>query len=140
MIRMIWTGCFETQSLIVYYQHFMLNKKSRIRLSQEVRDAVKNIYLVNKAYWMVSEHHLKRILNVFYQAHIDVIPLKGGILQSELYRDNGIRSMQDIDILVRPGEFLYSVNLLIQCGLTCNRKNNLKFSTTNKTSLCLLAV
>ena len=36
--------------------------------------------------------------------------------------------MQDIDILVRPGEFLYSVNLLIQCGLTCNRNKNLSLA------------
>jgi len=66
---------------------------------------------------MVREHRLKRILDVLYQADIEVIPLKGGILQGLLYRNSGIRSMDDLDILVRPENYKSSANLLIRSGL-----------------------
>jgi hypothetical protein len=96
---------------------YVLNKKDGIHLSEGVREAVKNIYLSNKARWMVSEYRLKRILGLFYQAGIAVIPLKGAILQSLLYRNSGIRSMDDIDILVHPENYKRSASLLIQSGL-----------------------
>lgn len=96
---------------------YVLNKKDSIHLSEGASEAVKNIYLSNKAHWMVSEYGLKRILELFYQAGIAVIPLKGAILQGLLYRNSGIRSMDDIDILVRPENYKRSASLLIQSGL-----------------------
>jgi hypothetical protein len=97
---------------------YVLSKKDEIHLSERACETVKNIYLTNKAQWMVREHLLKRILDVFYQADIEVIPLKGGLLQGLLYRNSGIRSMNDIDILVRPENYKNSANLLIRSGLT----------------------
>lgn len=96
---------------------YILNRKGKIHLSERACEAVKNIYLTNKAHWMMSEHRLKRILDALYQADIEVIPLKGGILQGLLYRNSGIRSMNDLDILVRPENYKDSANLLIQSGL-----------------------
>lgn len=111
---------------------YILNKQEKIQLSEKVCKAAKNAYLLNKARWMASEYRLKPILDVLYQADIEVIPLKGSILQSLLYRDSGLRSMADIDILVRPEKYLYSANLLTQCGLTHVQRNGLSLAELEK--------
>ena len=111
---------------------YVLDKNGRIHLSEEVRSLAKNRYFGNKSRWMMSEHHLRPILELFCQAGIDVIPLKGAILQGLLYRDSGIRSMADIDILVPAHEFLRSANLLIQSGLTLVKPAHLSLALLEK--------
>ncbi|HSA99809.1 MAG TPA: nucleotidyltransferase family protein [Anaerolineales bacterium] len=110
---------------------YILDKNGKIQLSEESRGVAKNRYLRNKSRWMMSEYRLKPILDLFCQAGIDVIPLKGAILQSLLYRDSGIRSLADVDILVHSDEFLCAANLLVQSGLALV-KNNLTLAELEK--------
>jgi hypothetical protein len=65
---------------------------------------------------MVMEHRLKNILNILYKEGIQVVPLKGAFLQGLIYQDDGIRAMNDIDILVHPKDYRRSAELLTQAG------------------------
>jgi hypothetical protein len=79
---------------------FLQDKKGNINLSDETRQEFSKRYWHNKAQWVVTEHHLKQYLNLFSQAGVQVIPLKGAAFQSLLYKDIGLRFMSDTDLLV----------------------------------------
>jgi hypothetical protein len=96
---------------------YVLDRQGLLHLSEGARQAAVQLYYGNKARWVLRAHRLKQVLGELHQAGISIIPLKGAILHSQLYHDSGLRSMSDIDILVRPEAFLNSVSLLLQCGL-----------------------
>jgi len=101
----------------IYPMLYVLNKQNRgIGLSDSVRERTRFVYLETHARWLVREKWLREILSVLYRENINVIPLKGGILQSQLYRNSGIRRMGDIDLLVRPSQYLRAVELLLESG------------------------
>lgn len=96
---------------------YVINKENGgTFLSESVRKSARAAYLETHAKWLVREKRLKQILNLLYSENIDVIPLKGVILQSQLYRNSGIRRMGDIDLLVRPSQYLKAAELLLESG------------------------
>lgn len=58
----------------------------------------------------------KRILDALAGASIQAIPLKGTVLSVQLYGNAGVRSAQDIDILVDPEHFQRACELMIAIG------------------------
>ncbi|MCK9431346.1 MAG: nucleotidyltransferase family protein [Candidatus Omnitrophica bacterium] len=50
------------------------------------------------------------------ESGLEIIPLKGIILQKTLYRDAGLRPMRDIDILVREDALRHCEKIIIQLG------------------------
>lgn len=101
---------------------FVLDKKGSLHLSDEMRDLARKAYLKNKLLSVWREAQLNSILNVFDAAGIQVIPLKGVILQSTLYEDPAVRPMSDVDLLVRPKDFLQSIELLSHHGMQLQLK------------------
>ncbi len=59
---------------------------------------------------------LKKIANLFAEAEISLIPLKGVALSQELYGDHCIRSAGDLDILVHPEDVEKAEELLSKAG------------------------
>lgn len=57
------------------------------------------------------------LLEGLHQANLDVIPLKGAILQDTLYKPFGVRGMGDFDLLVRTVDFPKAIEVLQQCSL-----------------------
>lgn len=83
----------------------------------------KNIYLfLKKKYIQVFFNNskkiseLKSIVNALNNHKIDFIPLKGIVLIPTIYNDLGIRSMTDIDILVKEIDVERSKNLFLELG------------------------
>jgi hypothetical protein len=98
---------------------YVLNKQNGgIGLSDHIRQMARIAYLGTHASWMVREKRLSEILNKLSSENISLIPLKGGILQSQLYRNSGIRPMVDIDILVRESQYLQAVELLVEADFS----------------------
>ncbi len=64
--------------------------------------------------WLTGE--LLRILPVFAQHHVPVIPFKGPVLTASLYGHLGLREFGDLDLLVHPGNVLRAKALLLQAG------------------------
>ncbi|TAJ24411.1 MAG: hypothetical protein EPO64_09540, partial [Nitrospirae bacterium] len=63
-------------------------------------------------------HELLRLLKLFNQAGIPVIPLKGLYLADLLYEDPALRPTSDLDLLVRTQDFQSSQQVLEQAGCT----------------------
>ncbi|NJN97074.1 MAG: nucleotidyltransferase family protein [Anaerolineales bacterium] len=59
---------------------------------------------------------LQEILALFNRRQIPLLPLKGSILAPVYYRHPGLRSMADLDVLVRPDDFAASASLLAELG------------------------
>lgn len=63
--------------------------------------ALRTSYHRNAARNMQMQHELARVLALFEQQRIPVIPLKGAYLAEAVYGSIALRTMQDIDLLVR---------------------------------------
>ncbi len=70
-------------------------------IPHEVMDKLKKAYHENIARNMYLYAELLRILRVFNDKGVRVIILKGATLAKFIYRDIGLRSMSDIDLLVK---------------------------------------
>ncbi len=68
--------------------------------------------------WNLRLHHeLVRLLGLFNEADLPVMPLKGLYLGCLLYDDPALRSTSDLDLLVQPAHLPASERLLEQAGL-----------------------
>jgi hypothetical protein len=65
---------------------------------------------------VILSTELAKVLSVFSQHGIPVIPLKGTVLAELLYGNPGLRTMVDIDILVKPEELPRASSLLVEMG------------------------
>jgi hypothetical protein len=59
---------------------------------------------------------LVRLTQVFRKAGIDLLPMKGMTLSLRLYGEPAVRSLRDLDLLVRPGELDRADRLLVEQG------------------------
>jgi hypothetical protein len=102
---------------------YILGKEGKVSLSVKTHQELAQQYWANKARWLVFENRLKQVVVAFEDARVEVIPLKGAILQSLLYKDSGLRGMSDVDLLVRPDVFLTAVNILYRLGFKACSKD-----------------
>ena len=80
------------------------------RLSQMYTDNIhRNIFLSDE---------LLKVLSIFNQNGIDVITLKGTVLGEQLYVNPGLRTTNDIDILVQPEKVPQASTLIQDMGYT----------------------
>jgi hypothetical protein len=70
-------------------------------VGKDVMDRLKKSYLMTAAMNMRLYKELRRILEALKDKRIDVIVLKGAFLAETVYGDIGLRSMGDIDLLVK---------------------------------------
>lgn len=70
------------------------------------------------AWNLLLRHELVRLLGLFNQAGIPVIPLKGLYLADLLYEDPDLRPTSDLDLLVRTQDVQASQQVLEQAGCT----------------------
>jgi hypothetical protein len=61
---------------------------------------------------------LEALLHNFAENDIEVLPLKGPALALALYGDVALRQSNDVDLLVRRGDFQRGEALLLRCGFT----------------------
>ncbi|MBD3182189.1 hypothetical protein GF312_07850 [Candidatus Poribacteria bacterium] len=73
-------------------------------------------YYLNSQRISVMMDELYTILDAFNENRIDVIPLKGSLLNVLYYKDPGLRPMADIDLLVKPVDMECIHNLLSKMG------------------------
>jgi len=103
-------GCF-TPAL------YILDSEGYLNLSSTLRQKTRQIYWINTGLWLKREHQLKEILNQLEQAKIEFVPLKGAALVKTIYPKVGFRTMTDIDILVRPIDYIKAARILSACNL-----------------------
>ncbi len=90
---------------LLYYNLKNIRKSQFI--PQEVMDKLEKAYHGNVARNMYLYVELNRILEAFYEKAVEVILLKGAALAKTVYADIGLRTMGDIDLLVKQQDLLY---------------------------------
>jgi len=103
-------GCF-TPALHI------LDLEGYLQLSNTLRQKTREIYWINTGLWLKREHQLKEILDKLEQENIEFVPLKGAALLKTIYPKVGLRTMTDIDILVRPIDFLKAARIFAEDNL-----------------------
>jgi len=68
------------------------------------------------------EKQLLELLDAFNTAGIRVLVLKGPALARSMYPDPAMRPSDDIDLLVRPEEFIKARDILCEIGYQCEEK------------------
>ncbi len=64
---------------------------------------------------------LLQVQSLFAEQAIPVIPFKGTLLSTVLYRNLGVRKTSDLDLLVPPQYFQQAIDLLMRSGYTAKR-------------------
>lgn len=71
------------------------------------KNAIKNLFLTKE---------MLKLLEIFNNAGIDAMPLKGPALAYEAYGDPALREFSDLDILLRPRDALKAKDILLHNG------------------------
>ncbi|MFP3419000.1 nucleotidyltransferase family protein [Bacillus sp. SIMBA_154] len=61
-------------------------------------------YIGNRQKNMVRFQEFQRLLQIFREAKLKAVPLKGAILTPLVYKDYGLRMMSDLDFLIHPDD------------------------------------
>jgi hypothetical protein len=85
-------------------------------IPQEVTDKLKKAYHENIARNMYLYAELLRIIKAFGDKGVKVIVLKGAVLAKIVYKDIGLRSMMDIDLLVKKEDLPYAKETMSNLG------------------------
>jgi hypothetical protein len=95
---------------------YLFLKNTDIKIPQDLHELLKSTYyfslMHNQRFW--SE--FLRILGVFTDKGVDLVPIKGTALLEELYEDLPIRPMVDIDLLVRRNDLKKAENIFVGLG------------------------
>jgi hypothetical protein len=81
-------------------------------IPQGVMDKLKKAYHENIANNMYLYEELSRIIKHFNDKGIKIIVLKGAALAKAIYKDIGLRSMMDIDLLVKKEDLPYAKEII----------------------------
>jgi len=68
---------------------------------ENVMAQFKKVYLETVGWNMIFYHELKEILRAFRNVRVPVICLKGIFLAEAIYKNTGLRSLNDIDLLIK---------------------------------------
>lgn len=96
---------------------FFLDQDGHIVLSENFRQTTKEIYWINTGILIKREHQIKKILHKLEENNIEYLPLKGAALLDTSYQKIGLRLMIDVDILVKPNDFLSAIAILLANGM-----------------------
>ncbi|MBN1148983.1 MAG: nucleotidyltransferase family protein [Anaerolineales bacterium] len=96
--------------------------EGELDIPQEARQALRMSRLQNAGRNIVLFHQLGKVLRAMRGAGVEVIALKGAHLAELIYADRALRSMSDIDLLVRREELGRARQVLEQLGYAPSRR------------------
>jgi len=79
-------------------------------------DAFRNSYRMDAQNNLLLYHELGKVLKSLNEAKIPVIVLKGACLAEAVYGNIALRSMSDVDLLVKKNDLKKTAEVLKQCG------------------------
>ncbi|MBF0498874.1 MAG: nucleotidyltransferase family protein [Candidatus Riflebacteria bacterium] len=114
-----WEECLRHAAMhgllpLVYHRLKSLNPD--ISISGQTINDLRQSYLATAARNMALYNKLGKILSLFSNRHIPVIALKGAHLAELVYCDIGLRSMNDIDLLVHKEDLVRAEETLFDLG------------------------
>ncbi len=86
--------------------YWNLSKISNIKdVPYEIMKNLEKMYYNNLARNMFLYNELGKVLNAFKRVDIDTVVLKGAFLAEQVYKNAGLRTMSDIDLLIKYKDF-----------------------------------
>jgi hypothetical protein len=89
---------------------------AQVEVPGALRDAVHQLAAPIRMRTLELSGLLVRLVDRFEAANIPILPLKGPTLAAMAYRDLGLRTFRDLDLVVRPEDWPAAVALLAQDG------------------------
>ena len=83
---------------------------------ETVQAELKGLFMANALRNQLLAEELARLLGLFSEAGIRVVPLKGVALAQSLYGDTAARVCADIDLLVPPASLAQAIELILAAG------------------------
>ena len=92
------------------------NLKELNLIPDDVMNRLKNSYLHTIKNNMQNAHEMMRILTLFKQRDVEVMPLKGALASEMIFGNPGLYPSLDIDILVKPSNLSKADNIVTEAG------------------------
>ncbi len=86
------------------------------KIPAEVLQTLRADYLSNAIRNMEIYRNLAGVLKSLHQAHIPIIPFKGLFLAEHVYKNIAVRSMSDVDLLVKREDINRAREILLELG------------------------
>ena len=99
---------------LLYRTLWMINRGNGV--PEDVITSFRDQYYKNIARNTRLYHELSKVLKAFTDACIDVIVLKGAVLAETVYKNIGLRTIGDVDVLVKRGELHVAKHVLARLG------------------------
>lgn len=97
----------------LYYFH----EGQYIRLDREVEVRCQERFQFNRRRWSIWRDRLAVLQDDLRQDGIAVLPLKGAAYIEQIYPDEGLRPLKDVDVLVPEDRFLDAIKIMLDEGL-----------------------
>jgi hypothetical protein len=108
----------------------ILNNFAENGLPKQALKNLQGLFESNRQRGLLLTAELVRLIKLFEQKRIPVMPLKGPVLALQIYGDSGLRHAGDLDLLVRPKQVRRVHRLLTESGY--RRTNSPSFLTTRQ--------
>jgi len=119
-----WPYLLETASrnglMPLLYRNF--DKTGSHCVSASILDRLRNHFYLNARHNALLTEELNRLVNLFEEHGIAVIPFKGPALAEELYGDISCREISDLDVLVKREDVLRGMDLMASLGYSPQSK------------------
>jgi hypothetical protein len=116
-----WRRLFEITSpdLLAYVGRVLAHRGVFNRCPPWLQEQVLNRQRFTAAQWLRWRLELRNLVQAFREHGVDLILLKGAVLSSVAYPDPCLRSMSDLDLLVRPVDAQRALRLIEAGGFGC---------------------
>lgn len=96
---------------------YAFHESGYIKLSRETEKRCLRVYVDNQTRWFNWRDRLACLQDELRRTAIPVLPLKGAAYIEQIYPDEGLRPLKDIDLLVPEARFLDAVQTMLDEGL-----------------------
>jgi hypothetical protein len=103
-------------NLISPLMYWNLSRTVQSQVPETIMMELETLYEEAHAQNIILYHELSAILKAFKDANIDVICLKGTFLAEIIYQDIGLRSLRDIDLLIKKDDLQNAKGALSPLG------------------------
>jgi hypothetical protein len=119
----------HSMSPLLYWR--LQHQDCQVSVPPAVLDVLRNDYYAAKGQSMLRGKTLTRILSALNQTKVPVLLFKGAALAHTVYPDPALRTMGDIDILVRETQMELAQQVLEKLGYECQPEMPQRFNPFN---------
>ena len=109
-------SCLSHHGIVPLLYFNVAQFPTELRPPEKIVARMRKVFLLSHARYARMARQLQEILGAFNEENIDVLVIRGPALASTVYPDPATRPWTDIDLLVKPNQYLKSRRVLNQLG------------------------